>query len=205
MTKLLIADDHEFLRVGLEAVLGSLGYDIVGSVGDGDAALAAIERADPDVAILDIRMPNQSGVAVLETLRARGDDRPVLLLTAELDDPNLVRAVSARVDGIVFKDTAATMLHVAIEKVIAGERFIDLSLMEKAFRLVSEAPAADPLDALSDRDRRIVEGAAAGLRNRDIAESLGISEGAVKVYLHRIFDKLGVGNRTELALLVSRK
>ena len=129
MTKLLIADDHEFLRVGLEAVLGSLGYDIVGSVGDGDAALAAIERADPDVAILDIRMPNQSGVAVLETLRARGDDRPVLLLTAELDDPNLVRAVSARVDGIVFKDTAATMLHVAIEKVIAGERFIDLSLM----------------------------------------------------------------------------
>lgn len=205
MTSIVIADDHEFLRAGLEAVLGSLGFDIVASVADGEAALAAIETHDPDITILDIRMPGPSGVEVLEALRAKGDGRPVLLLTAELDDTALVGAVRAKVDGIVFKENAATSLHQAIDAVRAGGRFIDIALMDRAFMLASEAPPADPLDQLSDRDRRIVEGAAAGLRNKDIAESLGISEGSVKVYLHRIFDKLGVSNRTELALLVIGK
>lgn len=204
MTSILIADDHAFLRAGLEAVLGSLGHRIVASVADGDAALAAIEREDPDLAILDIRMPRRSGVEVLEALRARGDSRPVLLLTAELDDPSLVGAVRAKVDGIVFKDHAAGTLQQAIEAVAAGGRFIDLDLMDRAFALASEAPSRSALEALSDRDLRIVEGAAAGLRNKDIAETLGITEGSVKVYLHRIYEKLGVSNRTELALLVHK-
>jgi len=204
MTSILIADDHAFLRAGLEAVLGSLGYDIVASVADGDAALAAVDRDDPDLVILDIRMPNRSGVEVLETLRARGDTRPVLLLTAELDDPSLVGAIRAKVDGIVFKDHAAGTLQQAIETVLAGGRHIDLALMDRAFTLASETPSRTALEALSDRDLKIVEGAAAGLRNKDIAESLGITEGSVKVYLHRIYEKLGVGNRTELALLVHR-
>jgi two-component system nitrate/nitrite response regulator NarP len=204
MTSILIADDHAFLRAGLEAVLGSLGYRIIASVADGEAALTAIERENPDLVILDIRMPQLSGVAVLETLRARGDTRPVLLLTAELDDPSLVGAVRAKVDGIVFKDHAAGTLQQAIETVLAGGRHIDLSLMDRAFTLASEAPSRTALEALSDRDLKIVEGAAAGLRNKEIAESLGITEGSVKVYLHRIYEKLGVGNRTELALLVHR-
>jgi two-component system nitrate/nitrite response regulator NarP len=204
MTSILIADDHAFLRAGLEAVLGSLGYRIVASVADGEAALAAVDRENPDLVILDIRMPQVSGVAVLEALRARGDMRPVLLLTAELDDPSLVGAIRAKVDGIVFKDHAAGTLQQAIETVLAGGRYIDLSLMDRAFTLASEAPSRTALEALSDRDLKIVEGAAAGLRNKEIAESLGITEGSVKVYLHRIYEKLGVGNRTELALLVHR-
>jgi two-component system nitrate/nitrite response regulator NarL len=204
MTSILIADDHAFLRAGLEAVLGSLGYRIVASVADGAAALAAIETEDPDLVILDIRMPQRSGVEVLEALRAKGDTRPVLLLTAELDNPSLVGAVRAKVDGIVFKDNAAGTLQQAIETVLAGGRFIDIALMDRAFMLATEAPSRSALDTLSDRDQRIVEGAAAGMRNKDIADGLGITEGSVKVYLHRIYEKLGVSNRTELALLVHR-
>lgn len=205
MTRILIADDHAFLRAGLEQVLGSLGYAIAASVGDGRAALAAIEAERPDLAILDIRMPERGGVGVLEALREAGDDTPVLLLAAEVDDAALVGAMRAGVNGILLKDTEADALKQAIETVMAGQRAIPMGMMERAFALVTQPAPADPLDSLSERDRRIAEGAAAGLRNRDIAQNLAISEGSVKVYLHRIFDRLNVSNRTELALLVRSK
>jgi two-component system nitrate/nitrite response regulator NarP len=205
MTRILIADDHAFLRAGLEQVLGSLGYVVVASLGDGEAALAAIAAQKPDLAILDIRMPGGGGVAVLEALREAGDRTPVLLLAAEVDDAALVGAMRAGVNGILLKDTEAGALQQAVATVMAGERAIAMPLMERAFALVAQAAAPDPLDSLSERDRKIVEGAAAGLRNRDIAQNLAISEGSVKVYLHRIFDRLNVSNRTELALLVRSK
>lgn len=205
MTRIFIADDHTFLRAGLEQVLGSLGYAIAASVGDGEAALAGIEAERPDLAILDIRMPGRGGVGVLEALRDAGDDTPVLLLAAEVDDAALVGAMRAGVNGILLKDTEADALKQAIETVMAGQRAIPMGMMERAFALVTQPAPPDPLDSLSERDRRIVEGAAAGLRNRDIAQNLAISEGSVKVYLHRIFDRLNVNNRTELALLVRAK
>ena len=202
MTSIVIADDHAFLRAGLEQVLGSLGFAIVASVGDGDAALAAVAEKDPDLAIVDLRMPGRNGVAVLEALRAQGDTRPVLMLAAEIDDASLVAAIRLGVNGILLKDSDASALKEAIDTVMAGTRAISMAMMERAFMLASQPSEASPLDALSERDRRIVEGVAAGLRNREIAENLAISEGSVKVYLHRIFDRLNVGNRTELALLV---
>ncbi|WJS98125.1 response regulator [Novosphingobium humi] len=202
MTSIVIADDHAFLRAGLEQVLGSLGFAIAASVGDGDAALAAVAEKDPDLVIVDLRMPGRNGVAVLEALRGRGDMRPVLMLAAEIDDASLVAAIRLGVNGIVLKDSDASALRQAIDTVMAGDRAISMAMMERAFMLASQPAQTDPLDALSERDRRIVEGVAAGLRNREIAENLAISEGSVKVYLHRIFDRLNVGNRTELALLV---
>lgn len=202
MTSIVIADDHAFLRAGLEQVLGSLGFAIVASVGDGDAALAAVAEKDPDLVIVDLRMPGRNGVAVLEALRAQGDTRPVLMLAAEIDDASLVAAIRLGVNGILLKDSDASALKEAIDMVMAGTRAISMAMMERAFMLASQPSPANPLDALGERDRRIVEGVAAGLRNREIAENLAISEGSVKVYLHRIFDRLNVGNRTELALLV---
>ncbi|MBV1692595.1 response regulator transcription factor [Novosphingobium sp. G106] len=204
MSRILIADDHEFLRAGLEAVLGSLGHIVAASVPDGDTALTAIEKSDPEIVILDIRMPGRTGVEVLQSLRAKGDRRPILLLAAEVDDRSLVAAIDAKVDGIVLKGESAGTLQQAIEAVVAGKRFIDIALMDRAFELVSQPPVRRALDALSPRDRIIVERAAAGLRNKQIAEELGISEGAVKIFLHRVYDRLGVSNRTELAQLVLR-
>lgn len=204
MSRILIADDHEFLRAGLESVLDSLGHVVTASVPDGDTALAAIEESDPEIVILDIRMPGRTGVEVLQSLRAKGDRRPILLLAAEVDDRSLVAAIDAKVDGIVLKGESAGTLQQAIEAVVDGKRFIDIALMDRAFELVSQPTVLGALDALSPRDRTIVEQAAAGLRNKQIAEELGISEGAVKIFLHRLYDRLGVSNRTELAQLVIR-
>lgn len=204
MSRILIADDHAYLRAGLEAALAAAGHEIVASAEDGAAAQHQIAATDPDIAILDIRMPGLSGIDLLKALRAAGDNRKVVLLTAALSDDDLLAAVHARVDAIVMKDDAAHVLTQALAAIDAGERSIPLSLMDRAFTLATAAPPPDPLASLSERDRRIVEGAAAGLRNRQIAEHLGLSEGAVKVYLHRIFDRLGLSNRTELALLVAR-
>ncbi|MBO9498035.1 MAG: response regulator transcription factor [Novosphingobium sp.] len=205
MTRIVLADDHPFLRTGVEGALGALGIDIVASVDNGSAALEAIEREKPDLAILDIRMPGMGGIAVLEQLRASGDERPVILLTAEIEDAALLTAVKARVDGIVFKDGAETRLHDAIEAVLAGERFIDQALMQRALDLAIESPKASALGKLSARELQIAEAVAVGKRNRDIAECIGTTEGSIKVYLHRIYEKLGVGSRTELAVLVLRE
>lgn len=204
MSRLVLADDHAFLRAGLEQVLGRHGHVIVASVADGIDALAAIANLRPDCAILDLRMPAPDGVGVLAALRDRGDATPVLLLAAELDDASLVRAVELGIEGIVLKHADPAVLQAAIVTVTGGGRHIDLALMDRAFAIASARPAADPLADLNDRDRRIAQGVAAGLRNREIADGIGISEGAVKINLHRIYDRLGLTNRTELALLVQR-
>ncbi len=142
MTRVVLADDHPFLRTGVEGALGSMGIEIAASVESGEAALEAIERENPDVAILDVRMPGMGGVAVLEALRTKGDNRPVILLTAEIEDAALLTAVKAKVDGIVFKDGAETQLEEAIKAVLAGERFIDQALMQRALDLAIENPQA---------------------------------------------------------------
>ncbi len=201
MTTLLIVDDHEFLRAGLEAVLERKGYQIVGSVSDGDAALTAIARENPDVVIMDVRMPNRSGIETIDAMRAGGDTRPVILFTVELDDAGLVAAMRAKVDGIVFKDWPASRLHEAIATVIGGGRFIDLDLVDRAIARAMEQPDRDRLAGLTARERQIVECVALGKRNKEIADQLGITEGTVKVYLHRIYEKADVTNRTELASL----
>jgi two-component system nitrate/nitrite response regulator NarP len=202
MTRIVLADDHPFLRTGVEAVLTGMGIDIAASVDDGDAALEAIEREDPDVVILDIRMPRRDGISTLEEMRRRGDERPVILLTAELEDSALLAALKAKVNGIVFKDGAESRLHEAVTAVAAGESFIDPQLLSKAFDLAVDDSRRKPLEALSVRELAIAQAVAAGKRNREIAETVGMTEGSVKVYLHRIYEKLGIDNRTELAILL---
>ena len=104
MTSVLLADDHPFMRAGVEAVLRGTRFDIVAMVSDGEEALAAVARHDPDICIFDIRMPTRSGVEALQALRDKADMRPVVLLTAALEDHALLAAVRAGVNGIVLKD-----------------------------------------------------------------------------------------------------
>lgn len=202
MTSIVIADDHAFFRAGVEAALVSEGFDVVASVDDGDAALRAIADRNPDVVILDIRMPVRGGVSTIEAMRAAGDNRPVVVLAAELSDDDLLSIMKCGVNGVVFKQGAELRLFDALKAVSEGSRFIEGDLLEKAFSLAVGRPKDSPLDLLTARERQIVEEVALGLRNREIAERLGMSEGTVKVYLHNIFSKLGVDNRTELALMV---
>lgn len=203
MTRVVIADDHPFLRTGVEAVLRSAGIEIAGSAGDGNEALQVIARCDPDVAIIDVQMPDRDGIGVLEAMRTDGDQRPVILLTAHIDDDRLIAALRANVNAIVFKQGAEQSLVETIERVERGEKVIDPALTSRALDLT--LTGVGTLDRLAPRERQIADAVAKGLRNREIGAQLGMTEGSIKVYLNRIFDKVGVENRTELAILVHGK
>ena len=202
MTSVIVADDHPFLCSGVSAVLKGAGLDVVATAADGESALSEIARHDPDVVILDVTMPVKDGISTLTSLREKGDARPVILLTAQINDKALVAAVRARVDGIVLKQGAEDSLIDAVHRVARGERVISPDLLERALDASMSVPAANPLEVLTPREIDIARAVAHGMRNREIAEKLGMTEGSIKVYLHRIYDKLNVENRTGLAILV---
>jgi len=197
----LVADDHSYIRAGVEAVLRDSRFRMVAGTASGEETLDAIATYDPAIVVLDINMPGLNGVQTLETLRRRADRRPVVLLTAEINDRQLLSVMRAGVEGIVAKDGAGDELLDALEKVTSGERAIPPSLLQRALDLSLNPEAAGPLDRLNPRERRIARLVARGMRNRDIGAELNIGEGTVKVYLHAIYQKLGIDNRTELALL----
>jgi len=199
MTTVLVADDHPFLRAGVQAVLEPTDFKVIAAVGSGQEALAALATHDPDVCIFDVTMPAPDGVETLKAMRQAGDRRPVVLLTAHIDDKRLVEAIAAGVNGVVSKDGAEDVLADSLQRVLAGEQVIPPELLARA--RAQEALAPSPFAVLTPRERTIVALAMRGTRNRDIAATLGITEGTVKVYLHALYQKLGVDNRTELAVL----
>lgn len=204
MTRIAIADDHAFFRSGLNSALLAMGHEVVASVASGELALVAVRDEQPDLLLLDVRMKTMGGAEVLARLREANSRIPVIALTAELTNDDLIALMKARVDGIVLKYEPESVLRDAIETVTTGEKFISKDLMEKAFAiLLNGSPSDSGLDALSDQELRIASAVATGMRNRDIGQSMGITEGTVKVHLHKIFKKLNISTRTELAVLLS--
>ncbi|QCI94412.1 response regulator transcription factor [Novosphingobium sp. EMRT-2] len=201
MIPVLVADDHGFIRAGVDAVLRGTPFQVVATAASGEEALAAIEQHDPAVVLLDINMPGLNGVAALEALREKGDDRPVVLLTAEITDRQLMAVMRAGVQGIVSKDGAESELIQVLERVHAGEKAIAPAFLQRALDL-SLKPVNNPFAKLNARERDITRLVAKGMRNREIGQQLNIGEGTVKVYLHAIYQKLNIENRTELALMV---
>ena len=197
----LVADDHSFIRAGVEAVLRGSRFQMIAATASGEETLAAIATHDPGIVLLDINMPGLDGVAALEALRERADRRPVVLLTAEISNRQLLSVMRAGVEGIVPKDGAEGELVETLEKVAAGERAIAPKILQRALDLSLNPDGGGPLARLNPRERRISRLVARGLRNRDIGAELNIGEGTVKVYLHTIYQKLQIENRTELALL----
>lgn len=205
MTNILITDDHPFYRMGLQAMLEADGHAVVGSVGDASGAMAAIAAEQPDIVLLDIRLPGMDGVALLKDLRSQGDQRPIIIVTVEVTDDQLLVLVEARVNGIVFKHEGEHRLLDAIETVKHGGRFIDGDLLERAMDLASGRAGVSVLDRLAEKEQAIAHYVADGLKNRDIAEKLATTEGTIKGHLHRIYAKCEVTNRAELASLVVKE
>lgn len=201
MIPVLVADDHGFIRAGVEAVLRGSRFQVVAATASGEETLAAIATHDPAIVLLDINMPGMNGVQALEALRSKGDKRAVVLLTAGINDRQLLAVMRAGVEGIVYKDGAEGGLVEVLEKVHSGGRAIDSALLQRALDLSLSTESGGPLKRLNQRERRIARLVARGMRNRDIGTELGIGEGTVKVYLHAMYQKLGIENRTELALL----
>lgn len=202
MRRVLIADDHPLMLSGIASMLRGTNYEIVAKATDGRAALDAMASTRPDVLVLDVKMEGAGGMDVLRALRSKGDPIPVVFLTAHLDDDTLTEALQLEVNGIIMKDGAETLILDCLGQVCTGKKWFDQSLLRRAHALRRSAGAEDgPLAPLSPRERTIAQLVARGLRNRQIGQELGLTEGTVKVALHRIYEKLGIARRIELAML----
>lgn len=202
--RVVIADDHAIFREGLRKLLEAEDdITVVGEARTGSDCLALVQKLKPDIVLLDLKMPEKDGLAVLTELAAQNTPAKALVLTASEDEHDFVEAVRRGARGIVLKQAASELLLDGIRKVHRGEVWIDQRVTVGVMKAVAEAstPGArreKPL--LSDREREVVHLVSQGFRNKEIAEKLFISEQTVKNHLHNIFDKLGVSDRLELAL-----
>lgn len=195
--RLLLADDHPMILTALEALLRDTGFEIVGTAGTGEAAIQEIERLQPDLLLLDLQMPEGSGMDVLRSIRGGATPLPVVLLTAAIDDSSLLEAKALKVDGIVLKNSDPAFLLECLDAVRQGRVWVDRELAERTRRAARNT--SEGRVALAPREIQVIGLVRRGLRNREIAEQLGVKEGTVKAYLHAIFEKIGVTSRTELA------
>lgn len=199
MTRLFLADDHPMIRTALEVLLRDTEYEIVGTAATGEATLGEVDRLRPDILLLDLQMPGGTGMDVLRRARAEKLPMRVVLLTAAIDDSTLMEAKSLKVQGIVLKNSDPAYLLDCLDSVSHGRTWIDPELAKRAKQL-ARSPNHGNRAPLAPRERQLIGFVRKGLRNREIAEQLGVTEGTVKVYLHAVFEKLGVNSRTELAI-----
>ena len=198
--RVIVADDHPLILDGVAAIFDGTDLSVIGRFADGASAREGILAHRPEGAVLDINMPGLSGLDLLR--EARRDDWPtkIVLLTASLDPAPLVEAVNLNVDGLVLKHAAGEVLLLCLRSALAGTPWIDKEAMKLVMDAMSRARQAGP--ELTPRERQVAELVTLGLRNKEIANELRITEGTVKMYLHTLYDKLGIGSRTELAMLV---
>ena len=199
MTRILLADDHPMIRTAIEVLLRDTHFEIVGTASNGFEALREVDEVKPDILLLDLQMPESTGMDVLRQLRAEGSKLPIVLLTAAIDDSSLMEVKELHVQGMVLKNSDPAYLLECLERVCAGGTWVDPELRSRSDELTAMFGAGGR-PALAPRERQLVGFVRRGLRNKEIAEQLGVTEGTVKVYLHTIFEKLGVNSRTELAI-----
>jgi DNA-binding NarL/FixJ family response regulator len=206
--RLVLADDHPIVLQGLQQLFGRHDdFEVVASCADGGAALAAVAEHQPDVLVIDLRMPGKSGLDVLRALSAAHSACHTVLLTAIVRDDEVMEAVKLGVRGIVLKESSPDVLIDCVRRVYRGEQWIERETVTRALQraLHRDSGDRDPGDSLTPREIEIVRMVAQGLRNKVIAERLSISEGTVKVHLHNVYEKLGVDGRLELVLSAQQK
>ena len=203
--RVFLAEDQTIVRQGLKSLLAYAGdLEVAGEAADGEAAIAAVAKAPPDVMLLDIRMPRKNGLEVLETLSSQNRLPPTLILTTFDDDALLLDALRAGARGFLLKDVTFERLTEAIREVAAGGRLIQPGMTDRALRSLAESPktfeASDVPEPLTGREREVLRLFSAGLSNREIGEALGVVEGTVKNHVHNILQKLGVRDRNRAML-----
>jgi two-component system, NarL family, nitrate/nitrite response regulator NarL len=203
MIKILIADDHVIFRDGLRKLLDSDDeLTVVGEACNGVECVRMLGNLRPDILLLDLRMPDKSGMAVLEEVNFDTVPTRVIVLTAAEDDREVIRAMRLGARGVVLKQSATEVLLKSIHRVHSGEIWLDNRMTSEVMNAFSVPEAAlrggKPL--VSAREKQIVQLVVQGFRNKEIGVKLSISQQTVKNHLHNIFDKLGVSDRLELAL-----
>jgi len=199
--RVLLADDHAVVRKGIRQFLEEAGdIKVVAEAGDGAEAIRLVEAHQPDVAVLDIRMPEVTGVEATQRIKERFPQVRVLVLTAYDDDPYVFALLQAGADGYVLKTASSDELVRAVRTVHQGDTVLSPEIASKVVRqATSRRPegAADQVEPLTTRELEVLRLAARGLTNRAIGHALGISHRTVQGHLASIYGKLGVNNRTE--------
>ncbi len=208
VTTIAIADDHRMILDGLQQLFERhQSYQVIAAVTNGIEALAAVRSKRPDVLVLDVSMNGMSGIEVLRVVHDEKLPTRVILLTAAIDDSQVVEAMNLGVWGIVLKESASVHLVQVVEEVMRGKRALEPALVGRAIEKMSRTSLAarEISHILSPRETDVARMVASGLRNREIAEKLNLSEGTVKSYLHSIYEKLDLRGRVELTLYAREK
>ena len=202
--RILLIDDHALFRIGLQELLERRGLEVVAAVGDGEEGLQQVLSLQPDVVLLDMRMPRVSGLQVLRQLQEQGARMPIVILTTSREENDLIASLQCGARGYLLKDMEPDDLIQALERILQGETVVAPELTVALARAVrGEEPPAAPtaIDQLTRREREILCLLAEGQSNKVIARNLGISDGTVKLHVKAILRKLGVHSRVEAAVL----
>ena len=203
VVRVVVADDQAAVREGLVTLLTTMaGLEVVGSAADGEAALAVIDQAEPDVVLMDLRMPVIDGVEATRRVRAAHPSTQVVILTTYADDESIVHALRAGAIGYLTKDAGRDHIRRAIEAAAAGQAVLDLAVQARliqAAKLVASASAELP-DGLTEREGEVLRLIAAGRSNSEIARLLFVSEATVKTHVNHIFAKTRSRDRSHAVL-----
>lgn len=206
--RVVLADDHPIVLDGLENLFRlEPDFQVAARCVNGEECLQAVRRLQPDVLVLDIRMPRKDGLAVMRELHRDKLPTRVVLLAAELDEQDVLEALRLGVRGMVLKELAPQMLLQCVRKVHAGEQWLEKQAVGRALDVLlrREAGEREAANLLTPRELEMVHMVTRGLRNKEMSDRLAISEGTVKIHLHNIYRKLKVENRVELILYAQSK
>uniref|UniRef100_A0A7V4G729 Response regulator transcription factor n=1 Tax=Desulfobacca acetoxidans TaxID=60893 RepID=A0A7V4G729_9BACT len=201
MIKVLLADDHAIVRAGLRRIIEEAGdLEVQGEAADGREAIRLVHKKQPDVAVIDISMPDMDGLEVIRQLQHYYPNLPILILTMHEEEQYVVRAIAAGARGYLTKRSAPEQLVKAIRKVHAGGRFLSDAAAEfLALRMAAGRREQSPLDALSNREIQVLRSLALGKTVREIAEAYHLSPKTVDTYRSRLLKKLNLRNNAELS------
>ena len=206
--RVMLVDDHDVVREGLRALIGrDKGLLVVAEASTTAEAIASAAGAKPDVIVMDVRLPDGSGVEACRAIREARPDTKVIMLTSYADDEALFASIVAGAAGYLLKQTRGQAVIDAITSVAQGRSLLDPDVTGKVLERVRRGPTdQDPAFAsLTDQERKVLEQLAEGKTNRDIAEVLFLSEKTVKNYVSRILDKLGLARRAEAAAYMAKR
>jgi two-component system, NarL family, response regulator DevR len=204
--RVFLLDDHEVVRRGVRELLEQSGeIEVVGEAGTAADGLSRIPPTRPDVAVIDMRLPDGNGVEVCREIRSQHDDVQCLILTSFADDEALFDAIMAGAAGYLLKQIKGTDLVDAVRRVAAGQSLLDPEVTARVLERLRKGPEEDErLARLTDQERKILDLIAEGLTNRQIAERMFLAEKTVKNYVSSLLAKLGMERRTEAAVFAAR-
>jgi len=204
--RVLLIDDHTLFRLGLKNLLERSGIDVVGAASTGHEGLKIVHEANPEVILLDMRMPDMDGLSVLKKLRESGVEAPIAMLTTSSEEHDLVESLRNGAQGYLLKDMDPEDLVAALRRIVNGETVVTPQLagtLARALTGKAEEPEEEetPLSGLTPRELEIIGHLAEGQSNKVIARELGITDGTVKLHVKAILRKLNISSRVEAAVI----